>query len=298
MNCPVCCSTDIKEIYRGTDKAVSKFSNNNFCRFSLFSCSCGMFFLDKIDYDSADIHESYWKMLLSNMGGEYSVDGSGNQDSLLKDLDRYRKTGSLLEVGCGDGKFLKSAQGAGWGVTGVELSGKAVDIARKKYGINVLKGSLEEAAEGLKNSSFDIIMMWGVIEHLRDPLAALKIVKSLLRKGGALVIYTPNADSIFHRLARAVYFSTRGLIRFPMERVIIAMHVMYFTPPTLHKAMDKCGLTIKKIEMRDIDLDFIFKAHRNLWWSNKVSLVCAKFLQRLSHLNSMHSHMLVFAESP
>lgn len=297
MVCPVCSSLNIREIYTGTDKALSKFSNNNFCRLSLFSCDCGMFFLGKIDYDLADMHESYWKMLVSNMCAEYPVDDSLNQNLLLNSLNRYKKTGNLLEIGCGNGKFLQSAQGIGWQVTGIELSEKAVDIARQKYGVNVLKGPLEDTAQELKASSFDIIIMWGVIEHLQDPVGALKIVKSLLRKAGVLIIYTPNANSIFHRLARTVYFSTKGLIKFPMERVIIAMHVMYFTPQTLRKIMDKCGLSVRKIEMQDINLNFIFKAHNNFWWSNKIFLICAKFLQRVSHFNSMHSHMIVFAES-
>jgi 2-polyprenyl-3-methyl-5-hydroxy-6-metoxy-1,4-benzoquinol methylase len=255
-----------------------------------------MIFLNKINYNLKDIHESYWKMLVSNIGDDYSVDSLGNQDLLLNDLNIYRKTGNLLEIGCGDGRFLKLARDRGWQVAGVELSAQAVNMARQKYGLNVLSGPLEEVAQGLKNLSFDIIIMWGVIEHLQNPLQALKIAKSLLRKGGVLIIYTPNANSIFHRLARGIYFSTKGLIKFPMERVIIAMHVMYFAPHTLRYAMSKCGLLIKKIEMKDIDLDFIFKAHSNLWWSNRVSLFFAKFLQRLSHLNTMHSHMLVFAE--
>jgi len=82
-----------------------------------------------------------------------------------------------------------------------------------------------------------------------------------------------------------------------MERVIISMHLMYFTPDSLKRLMDKCSFSIRKMEMKDINLDFVFEAHNNFWWSNKINLFLAKFLQRLSHIGSMHSHMIVFAES-
>lgn len=298
MACPICFSSNIKQIYSGIDKAISKFSNNYSCQLFLFGCcDCGMIFLDGINYDLREIHESYWKMLTNNIKNGYSVDSTEDQDLLLNGLNKYRKIGNLLEVGCGEGKFLQLAQDKGWKVTGVELSRKAATIALQRYGLNVLNGSLEQAYQELKKFSFDIIVMWGVIEHLQDPVGALRIARLLLRKRGLLIIYTPNANSIFHKLARVIYLFTYGLIKFPMERVIIPIHIMYFKPDTLRKAIIKCNFSIKKIEMRDINLDFIFKAHNNFWWSNKISLNCAKFLQRLSHLDSMHSHMVVFAES-
>lgn len=256
-----------------------------------------MLFLDKVNYGLGEIHEAYWKMLTDNMRDGYSIDSAESQDFLLNDLNKQIKRGKLLEVGSGDGSFLKRAKDAGWDVTGIELSKEAVRIARQKYGIDCLRGTLEQVFPQLQGVNFDIMVMWGVIEHLQNPQEVLKIAKSLLKKGGLLIIYTPNANSIFHRLARAVYYATLGVIRFPMERVIIAMHLMYFTPDTLRSLINKCYFSIKKIEMRDISLDFIFNAHKNFRWSNKMTLRFAKLLQRASHISSMHSHMIVFAES-
>ena len=82
-----------------------------------------------------------------------------------------------------------------------------------------------------------------------------------------------------------------------MERVIIAMHFMYFTPDTLQKILSECGFRVVKTEMADIDIDFIFRAHSNFWWSNRIFLGFAKIIQKIGHINSMHSHMIVFAES-
>jgi len=298
MSCPLCSSNNIKQIYSGTDKVISKLFNY-VCQLFLFKCcNCGMIFLDRINYDLGKIHELYWEMLTNNIKNGYSVDINKSQDLLLNCLDKYRETGNLLEIGCGDGAFLKLAQDQGWKVTGIEISTKAATLARDKYGLDILNDSFEQVFKELKRNFFDIVVMWGVIEHLHNPVMELRLVKLLLRKGGILLIYTPNANSIFHKLARAVYFLTCGFVKFPMERIVTAMHTIYFTPDTIIKILNNCNFTIQNIEMVNIDIDFIFEAYNNFWWSNKIFLSCAKFIQKVSYLNSMwYSHMIIFAES-
>jgi 2-polyprenyl-3-methyl-5-hydroxy-6-metoxy-1,4-benzoquinol methylase len=259
--------------------------------------SCGMLFLDTPATDTKREHEAYWKMLVNNTGGEGAQENSMQTEALFEELGARRNTGNLIEIGSGDGSLLHKAQEKGWHATGIELSGKAASLARDKYGVDIFTGTLESAYPKLQPASFDAAIMWGVIEHLKQPKETLATLRALLRKGGVLVIYTPNADSIFHKAARAIYVSTFGRIRFFMERVIIAMHFMYFTPDTLQKILHGCGFRVVKTEMADIDIDFIFRAHSNFWWSNKAFLGFAKMIQKIGHINSMHSHMIVFAES-
>lgn len=298
MPCPVCGSCDTKRIYSGKDTVTAKFSDNAEIRLFLFQCrSCKMIFLDRINFDSEKINEAYWKMLSQNLAGDYSSVSSDAEAMLFYHLNKCPRNGKLLEVGCADARLLKSIKDMGWEVSGIEPSLQAVNCAKEKYGIDVLNGSLQSEYKKLKTASFDVIIMWGVIEHLGNPAEALRISRLLLKKGGLLVLYTPNADSIFHRLARLVYYFTFGIIRFPMERLILAMHLMYFTPHSLKGLMNKSSFLVKEIRTSDINLDFIFEAHKNFWWSNKVILNFAKFLQGLSHFGSLESHMVVFAES-
>ncbi len=298
MGCPVCGSADTTRIYSGTDKVLSKFSRQAALTLTLCECrGCGMQFLDKIAYDMKDVHDSYWDMMARNMGDDYShYDDTPGHYALLHRLAGYKKTGKLLEIGCGSGKFLQVAREMGWNVTGVEISQKAAEIAVSRFQLNILNGSLEQVRERLSPSQFDAVVMWGVIEHLKEPLATLHIARQLLRSGGMLAIYTPSADSIFHKGAKTIYRLTRGKVTFPMERVITSMHAMYFTSDTITNALSRCLFSVKSVQMGDIDLDFVFKAHGDLWWSNKMFLACAKLLQQISHFHSMHSHMLVFAE--
>src|ERR1019366_9456827 len=101
----------------------------------------------------------------------------------------------MLDIGCGDGTFLKRAAQIGWEVTGVDPDAKA---AANLSDFNVLQGSLPNIP--LPNASFDFITLSHVIEHLHDPAAALKEIHRLLKPGGKVWIATPNIESFGHRL--------------------------------------------------------------------------------------------------
>lgn len=105
--------------------------------------------------------------------------------------------GRLLDVGCGDGRFLHFMQTHGWNVAGVEVDSQAVEQARKQYGLDVFCGEL--SAANLSPSSFDAITLRHVIEHVPDPIDLLAQCKILLKPGGLLVVVTPNTDSLGHR---------------------------------------------------------------------------------------------------
>ena len=66
---------------------------------------------------------------------------------------------------------------------GVDLDPQVVMSAHKR-GLNVRHCSLESLME--ENSSFDVITMNHVIEHLHDPIAALRICHRLIKRGSNL----------------------------------------------------------------------------------------------------------------
>lgn len=265
---------------------------------SLYKCrACGMIFVGSSNYDSEVVHDLYWKMLIKNLSSDFSV-YSGSQVFPLDELNKNRRTNRLLEIGCGDGTLLKLARDRGWQVAGIDISKKAVELAREQYELNVLNGKLnEKLVHQLGTHSFDVVIMWGLLEHLPEPLELLRLTHLLLRKGGIIIIYTPNADSVFHRMARLSYYLTCGLVPVLMRRVVIAMHCMYFTPKTLKGALIDCGFKIREINKVDINLELIFKAHSHFWWSNSLFFLAAKLLQKISHSLGLNSHMVVIAES-
>jgi SAM-dependent methyltransferase len=105
--------------------------------------------------------------------------------------------GKLLDVGCGSGEWMAMMRCLGWNVEGVDFDEKTVQLAREK-GLNVHIGSMED--QHFVSGSFDAITLNHVIEHVPDPISTIAECARLLKPGGRLVMFTPNASSFSHRL--------------------------------------------------------------------------------------------------
>jgi 2-polyprenyl-3-methyl-5-hydroxy-6-metoxy-1,4-benzoquinol methylase len=79
---------------------------------------------------------------------------------------------------------------------------------------------------------FDAVTMFDVIEHLVDPMDALRRIRSVLRPGGLLVVTTPNINAL-SRWA----LGTQWSILSPLE------HLYHFSDLTLGKALQRAGFT-------------------------------------------------------
>lgn len=138
----------------------------------------------------------------------------------------------LLDVGCGNGEFLSNAMTCGWQVLGLEPDPKAAAAAQQR-GVPVHIGGLERF-DG-KAELFDVISMSHVIEHLHDPVQALRDCRRLLRPGGRLWLETPNINSLGHKVFGRNW---RGLEA--------PRHLVLFSPQSLQWALDAAGFTAPK----------------------------------------------------
>ena len=105
--------------------------------------------------------------------------------------------GKLLDVGCGSGDWLLAMRERGWRVAGTDFDENAVNFAKKR-GLDVVCGALE--AQNFAANGFDAVTLSHVIEHVPDPLAELKECLRILKPGGKLVLFTPNGDSLSHKV--------------------------------------------------------------------------------------------------
>ena len=102
------------------------------------------------------------------------------------------ETKELLDIGCGTGDFLLAAKNSGWIITGIEPDLRARTIANQKTGNRVHD---KVVLEKLSESTFDVVTLWHVLEHLPDLDKQIKIISSLLKPCGTMIVAVPNFKS-------------------------------------------------------------------------------------------------------
>ncbi len=158
-------------------------------------------------------------------------------ESRVKELQRYKHTGSLLEVGCGNGYFLKVAQDSGFRVKGVEVCRELSEHINRYLDLDIFIGTLEDA--GFSAGSFDAVYLNHILEHLPDPGSFLSAVNRILKKDGVLFLGVPNAADISNSLNKALKLS--GLRRNWGGYLCPPVHLHGFTPKVLTKLLDQAG---------------------------------------------------------
>jgi 2-polyprenyl-3-methyl-5-hydroxy-6-metoxy-1,4-benzoquinol methylase len=108
------------------------------------------------------------------------------------------RKGRLLDVGCGDGVFLKEAQRIGFEVYGIDFDKKSVETAKSQFGlINTFAMSLDEFIAWFPNQRFDIITIFKVLEHQDNPKDFIEKLRKLLKPGGYIAGSVPNRERVF-----------------------------------------------------------------------------------------------------
>lgn len=106
-------------------------------------------------------------------------------------LDDESLDKKILEIGCGQGYLTYALRCRGFNAIGLDISKRAVDSARKRYGDHYLCEDLIKYSQN-NFCKYDTIIMTEVIEHIEDVKAFLKAIDLLLKPGGHLVLTTPN----------------------------------------------------------------------------------------------------------
>lgn len=162
-------------------------------------------------------------------GGGYVTYDLRYCKSLLKDISKLIiEKGKILDVGCGEGRFIKIAQDNGWQVYGQEISDEVANSIKNKYNLNVKAGNLKEL--NYPDNYFDVILMLNVIEHLTDPLEYLREIYRIMKNNGIIYIGTPNTI----------------LLKKYLE-LDIPEHIYYLTIKSIKMMLEKIGFKIIKL---------------------------------------------------
>jgi 2-polyprenyl-3-methyl-5-hydroxy-6-metoxy-1,4-benzoquinol methylase len=151
----------------------------------------------------------------------------------LKILHNYAAPpGRLLDVGCASGLFLGLATDAGWESVGIEPSTVLWERARRELRgrAEVLHCMLQTAS--IPATSFSVVTMWDVLEHVPHPREFLTLASSLLKKGGMMLLNVPNFDSLQARVFKRSW------------PLLLPEHLNYFNRRSLHQLAKTAGLEL------------------------------------------------------
>jgi SAM-dependent methyltransferase len=149
--------------------------------------------------------------------------------------------GRLLDLGCGDGTILWLARRDGWEVQGVELYAEQTALVRDALGLDVETSDIM-AYSGVPEV-WDCVVLTHVLEHLPDPVAALRKIRELLKEGGVGVLEFPNIDAFDARLRRLL--ERAGVHRRHYASTYVPGHVQEFCRASFAFAAERAGLALE-----------------------------------------------------
>ena len=155
------------------------------------------------------------------------------------------RRGTLLDVGCSTGAFVKLALQSGFEAEGIDLSEPATNFGRTQLGLPLRCGDF--AAHVFPEASFDVVTLWATLEHLPDPGVFLAEAHRVLRPSGTLVLTVPNHDSATQRLLGR------------RNRYVGADHLNYFTARTLARLVQRHGFHPEAVLTRKFNPFIVYK---------------------------------------
>jgi len=207
---------------------------------------------------------------------------------------------SLLDVGCGIGVFLDHAQKAGWNVVGLELSPAVANYAREENGFNVLNASIESNTN-LPSNAFDVITLFGVIEHLAFPNRAIEECVRMLRPGGVLILQTPSEDGIIRRASRVFFQLTAGAVNFYVKELYQTAggHSVCFNKRSMNILLTRHGLEAFCYDPSTYGFKVLLHRFKGLAPLQRLTRIVGTFaLFLLGQMTGLSNHVTVYARKP
>lgn len=142
------------------------------------------------------------------------------------------QSGTILDLGCYDGRFLEGLEG-NWKRFGIEVNRAAAAEAQRR---DVTIVGHDFAALDRQSDAFDVITAFDVFEHVEDPKLLLEACARALAPGGRLIVATGNTQSFPFRLLRA-----------RNAYCICAEHLVFLSPRWAEIAAPKAGLKMDQV---------------------------------------------------
>ena len=233
--CPVCNSDSSNVVYKprvvenDPAKLYGAASGLPGTQYLVRCSSCAMIF-ENPRFEDRVILKAYMESHEPEHDSQYQMRVRSFLSALHKHATYLPPKGSrVLDIGTAGGAFLEAAEKFGYDAHGLEPSADLVQRGKSR-GLQIQQGTIE--LHTFQPHSFDLVCLWDVIEHLPDPLNALREAKKLLKPGGVLLINFPDIGTWQAKLAGARFWW------------IISVHLHHFTRRSLAHLCEKAGFKV------------------------------------------------------
>ncbi len=225
-NCPICGKKGVPKYSYNTVTSLDFIPGFSPVRLWMYCSDCNHLFAQNYPADLFAALTEYTPpyYLDANIGALHVV------NNIVHSIKLFSKGKRLLEVGLGSGEMTAMEKEYQFDVTGIELR---TDYAKKIQKMLGIKVHIIDFLKYDTSDKYDAICLGDVLEHLTDPVGAIKKAQSLLAEDGILWISTPNFESAFSYIMKD---------RDPMWRV--CEHLNYFSFESLKKLLEKFNLNV------------------------------------------------------
>lgn len=173
----------------------------------------------------------------------------------LKLIENLKGSARILDIGCALGFFLEVAKENGFSPYGIDISPYAVSYASKKFMGRVFCKRIEEA--GFKKNYFDAVTLFQTIEHFDNPLGSLKKINTLLKKGGLVILATPDHNSFMRKILGSHWFEYK-----------LDEHLFFFDKSSILNLFEKTGFKLRFIGKDTFFYPFSYIFERIAYYSD------------------------------
>lgn len=168
-------------------------------------------------------------------------------ESVLRQIppnDGFKK-GIVLDIGCGTGALSEAIEKKGYIVWGIDASEEATQIASRRITkvINTDLADLAQVKAEIGSQLFDYLVFADILEHLYDPLVAVKAYLKFLKEGSYIIVSVPNTVCWVNRILFLF-----GKFEYTDTGIMDRDHLRFFTFKTAKELVSSAGCSIVRID--------------------------------------------------